>query len=73
MLGENVKRKVKQTTLMIIVGILICLIAAPTAFAADFTTNRYNTKINIKNDNSAYVTEDIYVDFNTPQHGPQCF
>ncbi len=64
----------KRSAAAVLLAVVIALGitgAAPQANAesADYSTNRYDVKINVNKDNSAYVTENIGLTIDNPIHG----
>ena len=54
---------------MFVASLALVLGMAPAVFAADFSTDEYKVKLNVSDDSSAYITEDISVDIHQPMHG----
>lgn len=60
----------KRKAAIMIAAVLILIMAVPAfASAADYSTTNYNVQVNVKDDNSAYITEKIGLDINNGING----
>ncbi|MGI6256454.1 MAG: DUF2207 domain-containing protein [Anaerovoracaceae bacterium] len=59
----------KRIATYFMVFLLTTVILTVVAAAADFDTTKYDVQVNVKSDNSAYITENISIDIHSPIHG----
>ena len=67
------KKRITKLLAALTAAVMFTLIAPCAALAddevIDFDTTSYNVKINLQQDNTAYITENIGVDIHSPMHG----
>lgn len=59
----------KRISTYIVVFILMTVFLTLGVSAASYDTTKYDVQVNVKSDNSAYITEKISIDINDPIHG----
>ncbi len=59
----------KRISTYLVVFMLMTVFLTLGVSAASYDTTKYDVQVNVKSDNSAYITEKISIEINDPIHG----